>query len=269
MQQQVDENPSYRPLWDGRYPKATVFKSTDSDSRTGPEGPVLHGPSGPIFYTALIALVVAFGVYFDRAAATVDLGAETAAVQAADLARVPPSDNVRQVAKWAIDSGDHGGLPFVVVDKELARLFAFDPAGRLKASAPVLLGAVRGDAPEVPATPAGRFVVDTWQSSLKGAVVLVSGNVALSLYALPSPASPGRGLERLASNNVEDKRISDGSLHVAGDFYWQFIEPLRGQTGIAYVLPEVLPMHGVFTPAAGADALRVAQWPRQLTRSPS
>lgn len=245
-----------------------MFKSTQQDSRTGPEGPVLHGPSGPIFYTALIAVVLGFGVYFDRTAATSATGAGTATVQA-DLARARASDNVRLIAQWAIDSGDHGGLPFVVVDKELARLFAFDAAGRLKASTPVLLGAVRGDAPEVPATPAGRFVIDTWQSSVKGAVVMVNGDVALSLYALPSPVSPGRGLERLASNRVEDKRISDGSLHVASDFYQQFIEPLRGQTGVAYVLPEVLPLHGVFIPAA-QDDLRVAQWPRQqLSRGPS
>lgn len=246
-----------------------MFKFTHFDSRTGPEGPVLHGPSGPIFYTALIAIVVGFGVYFDHTATTTAAGAETATVQA-DLAQARASENVRHVAQWAIDSGDHGGLPFVVVDKELARLFAFDAAGRLKASTPVLLGAARGDAPEVPATPAGRFVIDTWQSSVKGAVVLVNGDVELSLFALPSPVSPGRGLERLASNRVEDKRISDGSLHVASQFYQQFIEPLRGQTGVAYVLPEVLPLQSVFAPAPGGDPLRVAQWPRQqISRSPS
>lgn len=208
--------------------------------------------------------MIGFGVFFDRTAATTAVDAGTATVQA-DLARARASANVRQVAQWAIDSGDHAGLPFVVVDKELARLFAFDAAGRLQASAPVLLGAARGDAPEVPATPAGRFVIDTWQSSVKGTVVLVNGEVTLPLYALPSPASPGRALERLASDRVEDKRISDGSLHVASDFYRQFIQPLRGQTGVAYVLPEVLPLQGVFT----GDPMRVAQWPRQLARSPS
>jgi hypothetical protein len=216
----------------------------------------------------LIATVVGFGVFFDQTAATTAAGAETATVQA-DLARARASANVRQIAQWAIDSGDHEGLPFVVVDKELARLFSFDALGRLQASAPVLLGAARGDAPEVPATPAGRFVIDTWQSSAKGTIVLVNGDVALSLYALPSPASPGRGPERLASARVEDKRISDGSLHVASDFYRQFIEPLRGQTGIAYVLPEVLPLHSTFAPSASSHPLRVAHWPRQFSRSPS
>lgn len=209
-----------------------------------------------------------FGVFFDQKAATTTAAADTAVVQA-DLARARASPNVRQLAQWAVDSGDHDGLPFVVVDKELARLFAFDAAGRLVASTPVLLGAARGDAPEVPATPAGRFVIDIWQSSVKGAVVLVNGDVELSVYALPSPVSPGRGLERLASTRLEDKRISDGSLHVASDFYHQFIEPLRGQTGIAYVLPEVLPLHGVFAPEASSGALRLAQWPKQLSRRPS
>ena len=226
------------------------------------------GPRGPFFTPCSLRPWSGFGVFFDQTAATTAAGAETATVQA-DLARARASANVRQIAQWAIDSGDHDGLPFVVVDKELARLFAFDALGRLQASAPVLLGAARGDAPEVPATPAGRFVIDTWQSSAKGTVVMVNGDVALSLYALPSPVSPGRGPERLASDRVEDKRISDGSLHVASDFYQQFIEPLRGQTGIAYVLPEVLPLHSMFAPSASGHTLRVAQWPRQFSRSPS
>jgi hypothetical protein len=229
----------------------------------------LRGPSGPIFYTALIAALVGFGVFFDHTAATTASSPESVAAMHADLARERASSDVRQVAQWAIDSGDHAGLPFVVVDKERARLFAFDAMGRLRASTPVLLGAARGDAPDVPATPAGRFVTDTWQSALSHSIVWVNGDVALSLHALPSPASPGRALQRLASDRVEDKRISDGSLHVAGEFYQQFLAPLRGQASVAYVLPESQPAYGMFT-APGNEGLRLAQSPRSVpARRPS
>lgn len=243
-----------------------MFKSTSTDSRTGPEGPVLRGPSGPVFGTSLIALIVGFGIFFDHTAAITAPSPEAATARQADLARQSASANVREVAQWAIDSGDHAGLPFVVVDKERARLFAFDAAGRLQAGAPVLLGALRGDEPDVPATPAGRFVADTWRSARSDAIVWVNGEVELSLHALPSPASPGRGLQRLASDRLEDKRISDGSLHVASDFYRQFLAPIRTQGSVAYVLPEAQAIHGLFSP----PVTRVARYPgHTATRRPS
>jgi len=213
-----------------------------------------------------MAVVLGFGVFFDHTAATTASSPEAAAALQADLARQSASANVREIAQWAIDSGDHAGLPFVVVDKERARLFAFDGMGRLQASAPVLLGALRGDAADPPATPAGRFVTHTWPSARTDAIVWVNGDVALSLYALPSPASPGRGLQRLASDRVEDKRISDGSLHVASDFYQQFLAPLRSQGSVAYVLPEVQAMHGMFA----SPGVRIARTPGSTaTRRPS
>lgn len=247
-----------------------MSQSPSDQPQTGPQRPVLTGPSGPIFYTGLLAAVVGSGLFLDHTAArTAASPAAVAAVQA-DLARESASANVRQLAQWAVDSGDHAGLPFVVVDKERARLFAFDGTGQLRASAPVLLGAVRSDAPEAPATPAGRFVADTWQSTVTGSVVFVDGDVALSLHALPSPASPGRAAQRLASDRVEDKRISDGSLHVASDFYRDYIAPLQGRTSIAYVLPEVLPLHGTFSSPRRDTVLRIAQWPRPAqSRRPS
>lgn len=233
-----------------------MFKISSTPPGTGPAGPVLHGPSGPIFHAVLIAGLLGFGLFFDHTAAMTARGTQPALQ--VELGRERASIDVRQAAKWAIDSGDHGGQPFLVIDKQRARLFAFDAVGRLRASAPVLLGAVRGDAPEAPATPAGRFVTDAWKSAAAGALVWVDGDVALSMHALPSPVSPGRALQRLASDAVEDKRISDGSLHVARDFYQEFLAPLRDQTSVAYVLPEVDWAQGViFRPA----------WDRLLAQS--
>ncbi|HVR51678.1 MAG TPA: hypothetical protein VMS38_18210, partial [Pseudorhodoferax sp.] len=63
-----------------------------------------------------------------------------AAVRLADLRGEPASEDVRRVADWATDSGDHQGLHFVVLDKRNAKVFLFDPAGRLRAATPVLLG---------------------------------------------------------------------------------------------------------------------------------
>ena len=77
-----------------------------------------------------------------------------------------------RVANWVVDSGDAKGHAFVIVDKKDARVFVFDPDGKLVSSAPALLGAAVGDdpvpgigekplkdvKPEEKTTPAGLFV---------------------------------------------------------------------------------------------------------------
>lgn len=242
-----------------------MFKSPPSNPQTGPSGPVSLKPVGSLFHTALFAALLGFGLFFDHTAATTPPSSEATA----DLARQRASPDVKRLAQWAIDTGDHHGRPFVVVDKERARLFTFDALGRPRASAPVLLGAERGDTAQVPATPAGRFVADHRPQPPGDAMEWADGKVVLSLHALPSPASPGRASERLASDRIEDKRISDGSLHVAGDFYWQYLAPLRGQSSVAYVLPEVRQGQDLFSRPDG-DRWRLAQSARQrISRRPS
>jgi hypothetical protein len=227
------------------------------------------GPAGPVFYTSLLAALIGFGVFFDHIAAVGPPRNVLARLQS-DLERADASPQVERVVQWAVDSQDHFGLPFIVVDKINARLFAFDATGHLSASAPVLLGASRGDGPAAPAaTPAGRFVGATWLSSGNDGIVWINADAALSLHGIPSGISPGRGVQRLASDDLEDKRISDGSLHVAGQFYRDHLDPLKSQASIAYVLPEVLSAGDVFS-MYPADS-RFAQSPRAqpASRKPS
>ncbi len=221
--------------------------------------------AGPIFYSALAAALISFGVFFDHAE-TIAGPSDAMASLRSDLARERASPEVQQLAQWAVDSQDPAGLPFVVIDKARARLFTFDAGGRLLASAPVLLG----DGPAA-ATPAGRFVAATWLSILDDGIVWTNADAALSLHGVPSGVSPGHGAQRLASDDVEDKRISDGSLHVAGQFYRDYLSPLKGQASIAYVLPEVVPMRDVSSTFETAPIFKFTQLPRAqaVARRPS
>ena len=217
---------------------------------------VVSRPGSPLFQTGLVAALIGFGMYFDHEAASVP-PAQTLAALHAELARDRAAPEVQQVAAWAVDSLDHAGLPFVVIDKVRARLFAFDPQGRLQGSAPVLLGASHEDGPAAPATPAGRFVADPQLSARSDGIVWVHADTMLSLYEVASSAAPGPRLQRLASDNVQDKRISDGSLHVAADFYRDHLSALRWQDSIAYVLPEALPWQQVFGAARLQDYVQL------------
>src|SRR5688572_27326874 len=52
---------------------------------------------------------------------------------------------VRDTVQWVAASKDNAGLPFMVVDKVNARVYAFNPIAQLKATAPMLLGMGVGD----------------------------------------------------------------------------------------------------------------------------
>ena len=56
-----------------------------------------------------------------------------------------PSGIAQQLAEWVAATDDNGDLPFIVVDKLGARIFAFDVGGEFLGSAPVLVGLARGD----------------------------------------------------------------------------------------------------------------------------
>ena len=223
---------------------------------------------GAIFHSSLIAALIGFGLYVDRTDPLAPLAALAAGEQAA-LAREEASQQVRQLVQWATLTGDHDGLPFVVIDKAKARLFAFDDAGHLRGSGPVLLGAAHADEPGAAATPAGRFMADAWLSARVDGIVWANAEGELALHALPSPWAPGRGLQRLASARVEDKRISEGSLHVAADFYRECLAALRSHPSIAYVIPETRPIEQFFGSYAADHWDLIAQSARRApARSP-
>lgn len=213
-----------------------------------------------LFGVALVSGVVALGALLDELARDPPPSAAAAApaqVRHA-LDRAQASQEVTRLAQWVVASRDHAGRPFLIVDKLQARLFAFDAHGRLLAGTAVLLGAARSDDAEPAATPAGRFVTDLGPAAPEARLAWVNGQARLQLHGTPSVLTPGRAAWRLASASAEDKRISDGSLHVPPEFFRDHLHMLRNRLSIAYVLPET------------AQALRVVHAPdRRHPRRPS
>ncbi len=183
--------------------------------------------------------------------------------QAADagLSRAAPA--TRQLIQWVRATLDNQQLPFIVVDKARARAFAFDASGALRASAPVLMGAARGDhsvpgigerpiasiQPDERTTPAGRVEAELGHNAQGEEVLWVDYEAAVSLHRVRATQPAERRLQRLASATPEDNRISYGCINVPRVFYEQVVQPLVGRFGgraIVYVLPEVLPVTTVF-----------------------
>lgn len=187
--------------------------------------------------------------------------AQEAPTQGADFAGQLASGDVRYVAHWAVDSRDNRDLPFVIVDKKDARIFVFEPGGRIRGTSPVLLGLTPGDhsfpdmnkrdltrlPPQERTTPAGRFVSEPGRNLRGEELVWIDYNAALAIHRLRPAAPQERRAERLASASPEDNRISLGCVVVPVAFYEQVVQPALGRTrAVVYVLPETRSVREVF-----------------------
>ena len=189
------------------------------------------------------------------------------------------SADARLVADWAFRSGDHGSRAVVLVDKKNARVYVFDPWGKLQSAAPALLGSAVGDhtvpgvgdkplAQVLPAertTPAGRFVAELGVNAQGEDVVWVDYGAAVSMHRVRAKVRAERRLERLASSAPQDNRISFGCINLPVPFYEKVLRPMVANVGaVIYVLPETQPVARFFgasetLPTAGHARVRQGQ----------
>ena len=160
---------------------------------------------------------------------------------------------VRQLARWIIDTGDHAGAPFAIVDKRGATLNVFDGNGRLQGASPALLGLTPGDgsepgvaqrvqtglSPQDRTTPAGRFISEPGRNLKGERVVWVDYASAFAIHRMRPANERERREERLATATPEDNRITLGCVVVPVSFYENVVDPLIGRRhAVVYVLPE-------------------------------
>lgn len=161
-----------------------------------------------------------------------------------------------------VDSGDNGRRSFVLVDKKEAKVFVFEPDGRLVAATPVLLGYAVGDdtaagiaqkppaaiRPEERTTPAGRFVSQAGRNAGHEDVVWVDYGAAVSMHRVRLIHAEENRLQRLATSTAADNRISSGCINVPVAFFDEVLWPRlgRGRQGVVYVLPETRTLGSVF-----------------------
>lgn len=173
----------------------------------------------------------------------------------------PASADARQIANWALHSGDNQNRAVVVVDKKDAKVFVFDRDGELQGATPALMGSAVGDhsvpgvgdkpvaqvLPEERTTPAGRFIAEVGLNANGEDVVWVDYDAAVSMHRVRANLKAERRLERLASSTAADNRISFGCINLPVPFYEKVLSPLvRGTGAVVYVLPETQPAAALF-----------------------
>jgi hypothetical protein len=201
----------------------------------------------------------------------------------ADATFAGATEDVRRVISWIDESRDAQGLPFVIVDKKDARVYVLDKDARLRGVSPVLLGSAVGDdtvpgigtraieevRPEERTTPAGRFVGERGHNARGEDVIWVDYDAAVSMHRVLTTNNAERRLERIASADKHDKRISYGCINVPAEFFESRLRPIfSGARAIIYVLPEVKAIDAVFNlrkvaaTNANARAVSPGPWPR-------
>jgi hypothetical protein len=187
-------------------------------------------------------------------------------------APVPPSEAAVQVAAWVLASRDNGDLPYLIVDKVAAQVFAFDAGGQPLGAASILVGLAVGDdsapgigdkplsaiSPEERTTPAGRFVASLGVEKGNQKVLWVDYAAAVSLHAVVTANKKEHRLERLLSPDPEDHRISFGCINVPAHFFNEVVVPtFKGVRGVVYVLPDTKALDEVF-PGVAAETQHAA-----------
>lgn len=213
-------------------------------------GPKSRSTMGVALLRGIAALAASAALW--QAAPALAAGALDEA-KVADLRGEPASADVRHVANWAVDSGDHAGLPFVVVDKRESRVFVFDARGRLRGATPALVGSARGDdpipgigtrqissiRPEERMTPAGRFNAVMGKGPKGEDILWVDYDSALALHRVVTNVPQERRLQRLQSHDPAERRITYGCINVPVAFYESVVRPtFLASRGVVYILPE-------------------------------
>lgn len=170
----------------------------------------------------------------------------------ADFGKTEAPADVVHIANWVSYTRNNQNKAFVVVDKKQARMYLFEPNGKLKSDAPVLLGQAVGDVippgtaskpisqlkPDEKATPAGRFLARPGKNTHGDNVIWIDYNAAISLHRLRKVGKENRA-ERLATADIGDNRISNGCVNVPPSFYDGLLRPTVLKKGAyVYVLPE-------------------------------
>jgi len=180
------------------------------------------------------------------------------------------SHDAKNLADWISETKDNQDLPFMVVDKKETRVFLFLADGKLQNSTRALMGTMVGDdiVPGVGnkkladvtlnerTTPAGRFIAQLGISLTKSELLWIDYESGFSMHPVITSNPIERRLQRLASLNASDHRITYGCVNVSSIFYKEQVhEIFKVNGGIVYVLPEIHSIQKVF----GLEAARFSQ----------
>ena len=171
----------------------------------------------------------------------------------AEFGKVEAPGDVVHVANWVSYTRNNKKKAFVLIDKKQARMYVFDPRGKLKSDTPILLGKAVGDdavpgigskpmsqmKEEEKTTPAGRFLALPGRNTSGEDIIWIDYNNAISMHRLRKVSAEQKRAQRMETPDISDNRISYGCVNVPHRFYNSVLKPTVVKQGaFVYVLPE-------------------------------
>jgi len=173
-------------------------------------------------------------------------------LQAADVEAAPQA--AFELARRVLETGDHAGMPFVIVHKRAGLALVYRADGILAGASRVLIGLTAGDQGAEGVgertrsgtlrrsdltTPAGRFESEPGRNLDGEPVIWIDYESALAIHRLRHGATRTQRALQLTSVKAGDQRASAGCVVVPEAFYDRVIGPVLGRgRGIVYVMPE-------------------------------
>lgn len=151
------------------------------------------------------------------------------------------SAETKLLNSWIRESNDNLGKRYIIADKQSGMIHIMDAKGNVLNSSPALFGKRAGDGVAYGQTPAGTFNL-TRRTDFKGFGGDIqqfgtdpSGNV-FAIHRVTTDKPSQKRLQRLASENPQDARISLGCINVPVDVYNKYLS--SGFDGRLYIMPD-------------------------------
>lgn len=180
----------------------------------------------------------------------------------------------QRVTAWVAETGDNNALPYVVIDKPAAAIYAFDASGKPVGFGPVLIGRALGDdatpgvgsknlaeiGPAEKTTPAGRYLAKFGLAAGHNKVLWVDYATSVAMHTIPTGNPKENRAKRMLSPEIDDNRITFGCINVPKALYNGKIAPLFGKKGgYVYILPDVKPLEDTFPPLHARPVIDAAR----------
>lgn len=197
----------------------------------------------------MAAFVIAIGINMGTPATDAVAGSlSTGPVASYTVGAIKDGQGVRGTSaetkvlnSWIRESNDNRGKNYIIADKQSGMIHIMDANGNVLNSSPALFGKASGDGTAYGQTPAGTFNLthrrgfNQYGGDIQQFGTDSSGNI-FAIHRVTTNKPSQKRLQRLASTDPADARISLGCINIPVDIYNKFLS--KGFDGRLYIMPD-------------------------------
>lgn len=162
------------------------------------------------------------------------------------------SADANVVNSYVQQNKDNVGSNYIIADKKMGALYVMDANGAVVTETPALFGKTAGDVVATGQTAAGKFRLSLSQitedptNKYGGTAQKFTEDANGGAYVIHRVITPKgqRRLQRLATSDPKDNRVSQGCINVPSEWYDKYLN--RDFGGNIYIIPETASVQSMF-----------------------